>query len=249
MRTVVCVAALWGGLTACPAASQQGEWPVHAMDRPRPPLVATAGAVPVAPPSDAVILFDGTGLNAWTGSDGAAPGWAIVDGTLVVEPGHGGLQTRAAFGDMQLHIEWATPARPSGSGQDRGNSGVFLMSRYEIQVLDSWENDTYPDGQAAALYGQMPPLVNASRPPGAWQSYDVVFRAPRFDPGGAVRDSARVTVFHNGVLVHGGVAFQGATVHGARARYSPHPDRLPLLLQDHEHRVRFRNIWVRDLTR
>jgi hypothetical protein len=171
----------------------------------------------------------------------------VAEGYLEVVGGAGSIATRRAFGDVQLHVEWATPSPPRGEGQERGNSGVFLMGRYEIQVLDSYRNDTYADGQAAALYGQAPPLVNASRPPGEWQTYDVVFRRPRFGPDGALLQPARVTVFHNGVLVHDNVGFTGRTAHGRKATYEPHEDRLPLVLQDHGDPVRFRNIWVREL--
>jgi hypothetical protein len=150
---------------------------------------------------------------------------------------------------VQLHIEWASPAPARGEGQDRGNSGVFLMSHYEVQVLDSWRNLTYADGQAGALYGQSPPLVNASRPPGQWQSYDIIFHAPRFGPDSSVISPARATVIHNGVLVQDNVAFTGWTTHGKVAEYQAHPDALPLALQDHGHKVRFRNIWVRPLPR
>jgi hypothetical protein len=150
---------------------------------------------------------------------------------------------------VQLHVEWAAPSPPSGDGQNRGNSGVFLMGRYEVQVLDSYRNTTYPDGQAAALYGQYPPLVNASRPPGEWQTYDIVFRRPRFDANGKLLSKARVTVFHNGVLVQDAVELTGPTAHHARPAYSAHPDRLPILLQDHGDPVRYRNIWLRNLER
>jgi hypothetical protein len=161
--------------------------------------------------------------------------------------GTGSLVTRRSFGDVQLHLEWATPTPPTGDGQERGNSGVFLMGLYELQILDSHGNDTYPDGQAAALYGQEPPLVNACRPPGAWQTYDIVFRRPRFSADGNVTAPARITVLHNGVLVQDAAAFWGRTRHAARATYEPHPDRLPLALQDHGNPMRFRNIWIREL--
>src|SRR3989442_6782558 len=150
-------------------------------------------------------------------------------------------------GDVQLHVEWATTAPPRGEGQERGNSGVFLMGLYEIQVLDSYHNDTYADGHAAAVYGQTPPLVNASRPPGQWQTYDIVFHRPRFAPNGSVPDSARITVLHNGVLVQDNTIITGGTVHARRAHYEPHPDRLPLMLQDHGNPVRYPEIWIREL--
>jgi hypothetical protein len=230
------------------ALAQEGTWPVHSMDRPKP-LVVDPGPErpPVPPPSDATVLFDGRDLSPWEGDTGEPAGWTIRNGYLEVKPGSGSIHTRAAFGSIQLHVEWAAPAPPHGEGQERGNSGVFLMSRYELQVLDSWHNDTYADGQAAAMYGQRPPLVNASRPPGKWQSYDIVFVRPRFAPDGHVLEPARVTVFHNGVVVHHDAPFTGRTVHGKAAQYEAHEDRLPLLLQDHGVPVRFRNIWVREL--
>ncbi len=194
------------------------------------------------------MLFDGTSLAEWRSAADSGPArWTVRDGYLEVAGGSGSIETRKAFGAIQLHLEWAAPDPPRGEGQARGNSGVFLMGLYEVQVLDSWRNDTYADGQAAALYGQAPPLVNASRPPGEWQTYDLVFHPPRFGPRGEVLAPARITVFHNGVLVHDNAAFTGRTVHGRPAVYAPHADRLPLLLQDHGDPVRFRNIWVREL--
>jgi hypothetical protein len=151
------------------------------------------------------------------------------------------------YGDCQLHIEWASPSPAVGEDQDRGNSGVFFHGQYEVQVLDSYQSATYPDGQAGALYGQYPPLVNASRAPGQWQSYDIVFRGPRFDPGGKLLRPARVTVFHNGVLVQENVELTGPTAHKTRPPYKAHPVKGPIALQDHSHPVRFRNIWLREL--
>jgi hypothetical protein len=198
-------------------------------------------------PSDALVLFAGKNLAEWQSEDGSPAKWVVREGYVEVAPGSGALHTNRGFGNVQLHVEWATPTPPTGEGQERGNSGVFLMSHYEIQVLDSYHSETYADGQAAAVYGQTPPLVNASRPPGQWQTYDIVFHRPRFAPDGAVRDPARVTVFHNGVLVQDNTIITGWTVHGQRARYAPHADRLPLLLQDHGNPVRFRDIWIREL--
>lgn len=234
---------------AMPAVAQQPAWPVNSMDRPRPPVVDPGPPGPPAPaPADAVVLFAGGDLAEWQAEDRGPAKWRVQDGSVEIVPGTGAMHTRQRFGDVQLHIEWASPDVPEGSGQERGNSGVFLMSHYEVQVLDSWHNDTYADGQAAALYGQSPPLVNASRAPGQWQSYDIVFRAPRFGANGKVLAPARATVFHNGVLVQDAVAFTGGTVHGKAAVYQAHDDRMPLLLQDHGSRVRFRNIWIRPLT-
>ena len=166
---------------------------------------------------------------------------------MEVVKGTGSIETKQAFGDIQLHVEFRTPTPPEDEGQDRGNSGVFLMGRYEVQVLDSYENKTYPDGQAAALYGQYPPLVNASRPPGVWQVYDIAFQAPRFDAAGKVVTPARATVFHNGVLVQLASELTGPSAHKQRPPYEAHPDKLPIGLQDHSNPMRFRNIWVREL--
>lgn len=235
-------------LTPACLAQEADRWPVHSMERPRPPVVSVLGGGPFTPPpSDAIVLFDGRNLDAWAGPAGQPSRWTVRDGHVEVVAGAGSLVTRQAFGDMQLHLEWAAPAAVRGEGQGRGNSGVFLMGFYEVQILDSWRNDTYPDGQAASLYGQRPPDVNVSRPPGEWQSYDIVFRRPHFAADGTLLTPARVTVLHNGVVVHDGVAFEGRTAHMRRAQYAPHEDRLPLSLQDHGDPVRFRNIWVREL--
>jgi hypothetical protein len=233
--------------------SQQtiGTWPQHSTDRPRPPVVTPGKpSLPVLPPVDAVVLFDGTDLSKWTDATGGPAKWKLVDGAFEVVAGTGTLMTRDAFGDAQLHIEWMAPNPPRGKDQDRGNSGVFFMgTRYELQVLDSYGNVTYADGQAGAIYGQYPPLVNASRPPGEWQSYDVVFHRPRFDAAGKVLSPARFTVFHNGILVQDNVELVGPTANGSRPPYAAHADRLPISLQDHGHPVRFRNVWLRDLER
>jgi len=210
------------------------------------PPVVTPGRTNSDPPSDAIVLFDGKDLSHWRSADGSPAKWLIRDGYVEVAPGTGEIATADKFGDVQLHIEWATPAVVKGEGQERGNSGVFLMSTYEVQVLDSYGNTTYPDGQAAAIFGQYPPLVNASLPAGEWQSYDIVFHAPRFT-GARVTQPARFTVFHNGVLVQDNVALVGPTTFGRRDPYTAHADRLPLSLQDHGQPVRYRNIWIREL--
>jgi 3-keto-disaccharide hydrolase len=227
-----------------PAALNAQQWSVHDMDRPTPPVVDPGSAG--GPPSDAIVLF-GADLSQWRMKDGAPAKWKIEKGYIEIVPGSGDLVTARAFGNCQLHLEWASPAGPKGEGQERGNSGVYLMGRYEVQVLDSYHNRTYADGQAAAIYGQFPPLVNASRPPGDWQAYDIVFHRPRFGQDGKLVAPARMTVFHNGVLVQDDVELLGATVHAQRATYAAHPDRLPLMLQDHGHPVRYRNIWLREL--
>jgi hypothetical protein len=171
----------------------------------------------------------------------------VRDGYLEVAPGFGDIRTADKFGDLQLHIEWATPSVVKGEGQERGNSGVFLMGRYEIQVLDSYDNKTYYHGQAGSVYKQYAPLVNASRKPGEWQTYDIVFHAPKFDEQGKVIDRARVTVLQNGVLIQNNVEIYGITYHDRPALYIAHSSEEPLGLQDHGNSVRFRNIWIRRL--
>jgi hypothetical protein len=213
---------------------------VHDPARPRPPVVTpgTRGGAP----SDAIILFDGKDLSHWTPAK-----WKVQKGYMEVVPKAGDIATREKFGDVQLHIEWATPALVKGTSQGRGNSGVFLQSRYEVQVLDSFENPTYADGQASAIYGQWPPLVNASRRPGEWQTYDIVFEAPRFD-GEKLVKPAFITVFHNGVLVQNHREAMGPTMHKELAKYVPQPAEDSLKLQDHGNPVRYRNIWVRRIS-
>lgn len=206
----------------------------------------------MSPPADAVMLFDGRSLDNWRTADTTNANlparWNVREGYMQVARGTGSIRTEQEFGDAQLHVEWAAPVPARGSSQNRGNSGVFLMSTYEVQVLDSHGNVTYPDGQAGAIYGQYPPLVNASRAPGEWQTFDIFFRAPRFDARGQVTSPARMTVIHNGVLVQDNVELLGPTSNQRRAPYEAHPDRMPILLQDHGHPVRFRNIWIRDLS-
>jgi hypothetical protein len=226
-------------------------WKIHDLDRPVPPVITPGTAstpdAPGRPPSDAVVLFDGKDLSKWAHKDGSPAKWKVENGYAEVVAKTGYIYTRDAFGDCQLHVEFAEPTPPKGESQDRGNSGVFLMGLYEIQVLDSYENKTYADGQAAAVYGQYPPQVNASRPPGQWQSYDIVFHGPRFDKDGKLLRPARVTVLHNGVLVQDNVELTGPTANKARPPYAPHAEKLPLALQDHGTPVHFRNIWIREL--
>ena len=194
-----------------------------------------------------MVLFDGHDLAQWMQLDSSSAKWIVRNGYIEVAAKSGDIMTRLGFGDVQLHMEWATPAAVHGNGQERGNSGVFLMSRYEIQVLDSWKNNTYADGQAGATFGQLPPLVNASRGPGQWQSYDMVFRRPRFNADGTLARPAQVTVLHNGVVVQDHTELLGPTTYMRRTPYVAHADRLPLMLQDHGEPVRYRNIWVREL--
>jgi hypothetical protein len=223
------------------------DYRVHDKARPRPRVV-TPGVANHQPPSDAIVLFGGTDLAGWLAQKGGgAAGWNVTDGYMEVVPGTGGIESKAHFGDCQLHLEWAAPAAVKGDSQGRGNSGVFLMGRYEIQVLDCYANPTYADGTTGAIYGEYPPLVNACRRPGEWQSYDIVWKGPRFD-GDTLTRPASVTVFLNGVLLHLDQKLIGPTGHRAVYPYVPHAEAGPLALQDHGDLVRFRNIWYRPLT-
>jgi hypothetical protein len=241
-------------IATCPSlllAQVDTKWKIHDMNRPVPPVVDAGSAStqdsPGRRPADATVLFDGTDLSKWQHKDGTAAKWKVENGYAEVVAKTGYIYTKQAFGDCQLHVEFREPTPPHGESQERGNSGVFLMGLYEVQVLDSYENKTYADGQASAVYGQYPPLVNASRPPGQWQWYDIVFHGPRFDAGGKLLRPARETVFHNGVLVQDNVELSGPTEHGERPPYKATPEKLPLALQDHGDPVRFRNIWIREL--
>lgn len=241
-----------------------GKWRVHDDTRPRPAVV-TPGSFPTdaqrgAAPSDAIVLFDGTDLSQWVGWQGpfgdafypnfsqgkvVEPTWKVENGYMQVDTA-ANLMSKQKFGDMQLHVEWATPETVVGASQGRGNSGIGIMGTYEIQVLDSFDNKSYADGQAASLYGQSPPLVNASREPGKWQTYDIVFEAPRFRDGKLVKP-AFATVFHNGVLVQNRQELLGPTAHRKRVEYAPHEAEGPILLQMHGNPVRYRSVWVRRL--
>ena len=231
-----------GTLALMLMAQAPQQWPQHSMDRPRPKVVN-----PGPPPSDAVVLFDGRDLSQWRSQVNSPAKWTVRDGYMEVKAGTGMIQSARGFGDVQLHIEWATPAEVKGESQERGNSGVFLMGIYELQVLDSYQNDTYPDGQAGAIYGENPPLVNPVKGPGQWQSYDIVVRRPHFKADGTLESPARMTVFLNGVLIQDNFELVGPTANQARPPYKAHPDRLPLKLQDHGNPVRYRNIWIREL--
>ncbi len=239
---LISAALVWAG------ASGGQDWAIHDMNRPVPAVVDPGSSGPPSPaPSDAVVLFSGKDLAQWEDTKGNPAGWKVADGFMEVVAETGSIRTKKGYGDCQLHVEWASPAVVAGEGQGRGNSGVFLMDTYEVQVLDSYQNRTYADGQAAAIYGQFPPLVNVCRPPGEWQSYDIIFHAPRFAPDGSLLKPARMTVFHNGILVHDNDVLTGPTAHKARPPYKAHPDKLPLSLQDHGNPVRYRNIWIREL--
>lgn len=220
---------------------------VGVLDDP-PPIIdagrAGCGQEPGAAPSDAVVLFDGTSLDAFSKMDGSEAGWRIEDGVLVIQPGAGSIISKRQFGDAQFHVEFATPVEAAGESQGRGNSGVYVQGRYEVQVLDSFKSSTYPTGQCGAIYGQHIPLVNACRGPGQWQSFDIVFQAPRFDDEGKRVAEARMTVLHNGVVIHVDAAVDGPT---GSAPFAEAPGDGPLYLQDHGNPVRYRNIWVRPL--
>jgi 3-keto-disaccharide hydrolase len=225
-----------------------GLWHVHDGKRPQPPIITPAppNPNPVPAPADAIVLLGARDdLSPWQMSDGSPATWLMKNGVL--QTGKGMIRTKAQFTDFQLHVEFATPNEVNGDSQGRGNSGVFLLGSFEIQVLDSYRNVTYPDGQAAAMYGQYPPLVNVSRPPGQWQIYDIVFTAPRFTPSSTLEKPAIVTVLHNGVVVHNATAFWGPTRHRSVLPYTPDMAKGPITLQDHGNPVRYRNIWLRPL--
>ena len=220
------------------------EYHVHDLARPHPKKVKTAGVVKVKAPEDAVVIFDGTSQSVTKSLTNA---WTVKDGILIASPGH--TLTKQKFGSVQLHLEWRIPSGRKVSGQKGGNSGIFLMNRYEIQIQESYTNETYADGQAAAMYGQTPPMVNATAPQGTWQSYDILFEAPVYDQSG-MKVPARVTVIHNGVVVHHSQKYYGPTQHKKAAKYPKiHPHKDPIRFQWHNDPIEFRNIWVRELNR
>jgi hypothetical protein len=211
--------------------------------------VVTPGKTNTDAPSDAVILFNGTTASGWQHVKGDEAKWTVADNALTVKPGTGGIQTKQKFGDCQLHIEWRIDKNVKGDGQDRGNSGIFLMGRYEVQVLDNYNNinKTYVNGQAGSMYKQSPPLVNVCKAPGEWQTYDIVFTAPRFSDNGSVISPARITVMQNGVLVQNNTTLWGNTVYIGSPTYEKHAAKESIMLQDHSHLTSFRNIWIREL--
>lgn len=228
------------GLTKNPHITGQ-KWRVHDMDRPQPKAVQTAAlGEPSPPPSDAIVLFNGDNLEQFVNQS-----LRIEDGAMII--GKGGQQTIDSYGDIQLHVEWVSPNPPINEGQNRGNSGILLMGLYEVQVLDSYQSPSYADGQAGAMYGQQPPMVNASKPPGEWQSYDIFFRAPRFNDDKTLQSPAYVTVVHNGVLVQFNQPFLGPAGWRRNTSYQYHNAKLPLQLQWHRSEVKYRNIWLRPL--
>ena len=241
----ICIVLL-AAAVGCNSARQGKEtWAVHDMDRPRPPVISPA-LQPGGPPSDAIVPFDGTDLSEWVRTNGEPAKWKVENGHMEAVKKGGSIRTQRGFGDCQLHMEWATPSVVKGKSQGRGNSGVYLMGKYEVQVLDSYDNITYADGQAGAVYGQSPPMVNACRGPGQWQSYDIIFRRPIFENDKLVKP-ATVTVLQNGVLVQDHWVVKGTTWHKKPPKYEPHADKLPISLQDHGNPIRYRNIWIREL--
>jgi hypothetical protein len=225
----------------------QGDPKLTEVWKPEAPVV-TPGKTAADAPSDAIVLFDGKNLDAWQSEKGGGmAGWTIADDAMTVKPGSGGIKTKQTFGNCQMHIEWRAPEVVKGEGQGRGNSGIFLMGLYELQVLDMYNNKTYSNGQAGSIYKQAIPLANASRKPGEWQTYDILFTAPEFYEDGRLKSAARITVFHNGVLIQNNTTIWGSTQYIGIAKYEKHASALPIKLQDHGDLVSFRNIWIRNL--
>ncbi|MSU62498.1 MAG: DUF1080 domain-containing protein [Pedosphaera sp.] len=257
---VFSIATIGAALSGSAAASPLGykdtplipgtKWHVHDSDRPQPRIVTSGASFShQAPaPSDATVLFDGKDLSKWELDGGKPAPWKIENGFMEVVPKSGSIRTKGKFADFQLHIEFATPAKVDGNSQGRGNSGILMNGIYEVQVLDSSDNKTYPDGQCGAIYGQTPPLVNASKKPGEWQSYEIIFESPRWDAQGKNIKKANVTVIHNGVLLHHKREYIGNTPHQQVGDYKkPHAPEMYIELQDHNNPMRFRNIWLRSI--
>ncbi|MCS1408345.1 MAG: hypothetical protein M2R45_01520 [Verrucomicrobia subdivision 3 bacterium] len=230
--------------TLFPALALGGTLLVTANPNSQEPPIITPGNQPGEPPSDAIVLFDGKDFSKWESIKGGPIKWEVTNGAMTVNR-TGNIRTKETFGDVQLHIEWATPRKIEGEGQGRGNSGVYLQGRYEIQVLDSYNNKTYPNGQAGAFYGNNPPLVNASKKPGEWQTYDIIFIAPKLTKDGTDVIPGSFTVFHNGVLIQNHIPISGKKT--TAAAFSGAAAKGPLVLQDHSNPVRYRNIWIRPL--
>lgn len=249
MMRAICLLLLvimFGPATAQEIDRSKGDPKLSEYYDPAAPLV-TPGKTSQDPPSDAIVLFDGKDFNNWESERKNPIQWTLENGAMVVKGGTGGIRTKQGFGDCQLHVEFRTPAVVKGDGQGRGNSGIYLMNRYELQVLDNYNNKTYVNGQAGSIYKQLPPLVNACRPPGEWQTYDIIFTAPRFHEDGRLKSQARITVIHNGVLVQNNATIWGGSEYVGTPVYRKHGDREPIYLQDHGNPTAFRNIWVRDL--
>lgn len=243
MKKIAALFVVWISLAA---AAQDKDPRLTEVWQPEPRVV-TPGRSAADAPADAIVLFNGKDLEEWQAKDGKSAKWKLEGDAMTVVKGTGEVKTKKSFGDCQLHIEWRTPAQVKGEGQGRGNSGIFLMGRYELQVLDSYNNRTYSNGQAASIYKQLPPLVNASRKPGEWQTYDIIFTAPQFNKDSSVKSQARITVLHNGVLVQNNISIWGATQYIGIATNDFHSEKAPLVLQDHGDAVSFRNIWIREL--
>ena len=256
-RVLLITAAFSMAIVSCVAQNPRGNPKDTEVWEPKPAVV-TPGSQPSDAPSDAVVLFDGKNLDQWaSGSDSSKPaGWTVSDGAFTVKKGTGPIQTKQSFLDYQLHIEWKIPEVISGSGQSRGNSGVFLASAgkgddgYEIQVLDSYKNETYVNGQAGSIYKQYSPLANACKKPGEWQTYDIIWTAPRFNEDGTLKSPARITAIHNGVLIQNNVELKGTTVYIGKPGYGKAHGASPIKLQDHgdpSEPISYRNIWIRPL--
>ena len=228
------------------AQSSQGDPKLTEVWQPEPKVIAP-GKTSQDAPSDAIVLFGGKDLSQWQHANGNAASWQVKENYIQCKPGSGNIQTKRGFGDCQLHIEWRTPDTARGEGQERGNSGIFFMGRYELQVLDSYRNRTYSNGQAGSIYKQYMPLVNVCRGPGEWQTYDVIFIAPRFNSDSTLKSPATITVLQNGVLIQNNVSLWGGTEYIGIPTYKVHSNREPLILQDHGNTVKYRNIWIREL--
>ena len=248
MKQIICLLALIGAISLNLDAQVRagGDPKLSEVWQPEPRVV-TPGKTSQDPPSDAIVLFNGKDLSQWQSAKGGDAKWKLQDDYMQVVPGTGIIQTKKAFGDCQLHIEWRTPDSVKGDGQERGNSGIFFMGLFELQVLDNYNNRTYSNGQAGSMYKQSMPLVNVCRPPGEWQTYDVIFTAPRFNGDSSLKSPARITVFQNGVLVQNNFSLWGGTEYIGIPVYKMIPEKLPLTLQDHGNPVRYRNIWIREL--
>ncbi len=240
LKTLIQNVVTAAGVVLLVASSGMAEEYLNGIKWKEPPVV-TPGKTNADPPSDAVVLFGGKDLSAWENGDK----WIVKDGVAIVKDTD--IRTKQSFGDCQLHVEWSAPVPATGEGQGRGNSGIFLMDRYELQVLDSYKNQTYFDGQASAIYKQTPPMANAMRPPGEWNTYDIIWLGPKFKEDGSVRLPAHITVLHNGVLTLNNFTLQGDTPYSRAPAYDKH-GKLPIHLQNHGNPVRYRNIWVREIT-